>query len=199
MIKVSVLAAIALAAIPFLSNEAEAVPIAAEGTTDVVVSTDVLGFLVGNGITPSPVAPATASGATFMFPIIGGDLSTLVIEHSGGVRLASSAATIEVTDFIIDGGAGTVTGTVNGGASALLFTLADVDLSGPITADLVITADLNQALGDTFAGGDDPGLTGVVFGAGTTSPVPAPIPLPAGAPLLLAGLAAFAVLRRRKA
>jgi len=197
------LAASALLAAGLLSAPASAVPIAATGTTDVTVSETVLAFLGDNGITPSPIAPATAAGATFSFPITGGDTDPLVINHSGGLSLAAGAAFLEASDFVIDAGAGTVFGSAVGSALgtdpvfADLFTLDGVAVTdGVISADLLITAKLNEVLGLTFVGEDSLTLTGEVFGTASTSP--APVPLPAGALLLIGGLGMLGMVRRRR-
>ena len=152
------LAASALLAAGLLSAPASAVPIAATGTTDVTVSDTVLAFLGDNGITPSPILPATAAGATFSFPITGGDTDPLVINHSGGLSLAAGAAFLEASDFVIDAGAGTVFGSAVGSALGTeplfvdLFELSGVAVTdGVISADLLITSTLNGALGATFA------------------------------------------------
>jgi hypothetical protein len=195
------LAAAVLLAAGAWTTPAAAVPIAAVGTTDVTVSDTVLGFLDDNDIAPSPVDPATLAGATFSFPITGGDTDPLRITHSGGVRLEGGGSFVEVSNFVIDGSSGFVSGMVMGSAFAVsmtadLFMLDAVDAGPPVTANLKITQGLNDALGATFANGADLGLTDVVFG--TASTAPQPVPLPAGAPLLLAGLAGLALLRRRK-
>jgi hypothetical protein len=59
---------------------------------------------------------------------------------------------------------------------------------------LLISSDLAIALTSIFGAGD---LTGAEFGLANTSPTP--VPLPAGLPLLLAGLGGLAVLRRKRA
>jgi hypothetical protein len=195
------IASAALAAATLWFTPASALTIAPKGTTDVTVADPVLSFLTDAGITPSPIAPGTVSGATFSFPITGGETDTLTITHSGGLRLEAGAAFLEAANFTINGAGGTVSADVASSAFGPLsqveiFGLAAVDLSGPITADLVINDTLNTALGATFAGGADLGLTNTVFGSASTSP--APVPLPAGAPLLLAGLAAVGILRWRR-
>ncbi|MGI9390072.1 MAG: PEP-CTERM sorting domain-containing protein [Boseongicola sp.] len=178
-----------------------AASIASVGTTDVTVADPVLAFLSGAGIAASPIAPATASGAAFSFPVTGGDTDSLLIAHSGGLQLSAGAAFLEATNFTIDGLGGTVSADVSSSAFASvlqipIFGLAAVSLAGPITADLVINSNLNGALGATFAGDADLGLTGLVFGSASTSPVP--VPLPAAMPLFLLGLAIFGVLGRRR-
>lgn len=201
MHKLKLFVAALVMAMPF---KASAVEIAPVGTTDVTVDTAVVDFLLGNGILPSPIAPATAAIPTFMFPITGGETGTLTITHSGGVRLDNGTSFVEVSDFVIEGGLGTVSGTVFGSdpfyatpiSDADLFELDDVDLAGPITATLLFTDTLNEALGRTFLGDPD-GLsfTGTMFGTASTSPTP--VPVPAALPLLAGGVALLAVVRRR--
>ena len=180
---------------------ASAATIAAIGTTDVEVAGPVLTFLSDAGIVAAPIAPATASGPTFSFPITGGDTDLLLITHSGGVSFTGGANFLSASNFTIDGLAGTVSADVTSTAflplfQVAIFDLASVDLSGPITADLVINSTLNGALSATFNGGTDLGLTELVFGSASTSPVP--VPVPAAMPLFLVGLGVFGVLRRRQ-
>lgn len=204
MMRRGVVAAAALIAIGISSAPASAVSIAATGTTDVTVSDAVLGFLSANSIAPSPIAPATASGATFSFPITGGETDPLVITHSGGLSLVAGSSFVEASDFVIDAAAGTVFGSAVGSAlganpvEADLFMLSNVAVTGSlITADLLITDTLNTVLGLTFVGPDtDLGLSGDVFGTASTSP--APVPLPAAAWLLLAGVGALGAVRARR-
>ncbi|MEO1020431.1 MAG: VPLPA-CTERM sorting domain-containing protein [Pseudomonadota bacterium] len=165
------------------------------------VSQAVLDFLGANSITPSPIDPATASGAVFSFPISGGDTSPFIITHTGGLRLEGGGSFIEASDFVIDVDSGFVISTVIGSAfsgplSANIFELANVQAGPPILVDLAITSTFNTALGSTFAGGSDPGLTGVVFGTASTNPVP--VPLPATLPLIAVGLGALYWVRRRR-
>lgn len=198
------LAASALLAAGLWSAPASAVTIAPVGTTDVTVSDAVVGFLSTNGITPSPIAPATASGVTFAFPITGGSTDPLIVNHSGGLALTAGAAFVNAYDFVIDAGAGTVFGSAVGSAvgstpvKADLFSLTNVAIKGStITADLLITSTLNSVLGSTFAAGADLGLTGKTFGSAETSP--APVPLPPAFLLLVGALGVIGVVKRRAA
>lgn len=203
-VRAGVVSTAILLGVTSLPGTSTAATIAASGTTDVTVSDVVLSFLSSNFITASPLAPATASGATFSFPITGGVTNPLVITHSGGLRLEGGAAFLEATNFVIDAAAGTVFGSATGSAlggdpvSADLFSLSNVLVSGnTITADLLITSTLNSVLGLTFAGPDtDLGLTGLTFGTASTSP--AAVPLPAAAWLLLAGFGALGAIRARR-
>ncbi len=68
------------------------------GTTTVTASAAAAKVLSENHITVTPLAPATASGATFTFPIAGGrlDVKTLhgVIRHKGGLTLSNGTRTV---------------------------------------------------------------------------------------------------------
>lgn len=162
------------------------------GETTVEVTAD----LTGLGLGGSPFGTATASGAVFTFPITGGteNQGDLRILHDGsGVTLFTLDAmdTTEVTvgNFVIDTSAATVFGDVIGGPTDLdLFAFGTA--SGGIGLD--ITATLAGALTSTFGA---PDLTGVQFGIANTSPITAPVPLPASMVLLAAGLAAIPLVR----
>jgi hypothetical protein len=146
----------------------------AEGATSLALDPAALQAIIGLGITPNVVGPATLSGTTAVFPITGGsaalDLSAATVTHSGGISLTKGATVVTLTDFDISvGGAGgpQLFASLNGGAekvaiidldlSALqpAITGREVTLSG-ITAKLTAGAAtaLNTAFGTTaFAGG----------------------------------------------
>ena len=67
------------------------------GTSTITPSSTAAAALAANHITVTPIAPATASGGTFTFPIAGGklDVKTLhgVIRHKGGVTLSNGTQT----------------------------------------------------------------------------------------------------------
>jgi hypothetical protein len=68
------------------------------GSTNVTASSGAVTLLTNNHITVTPLAPATASGATFTFPITGGKLNTKtlrgVIRHGGGLALSNGVKKI---------------------------------------------------------------------------------------------------------
>jgi hypothetical protein len=70
------------------------------GTTQITASAAAAKVLSDNHITVSPLAPATASGATFTFPIAGGTLNTKTlrgfIRHNGGISLSNGTKTVDV-------------------------------------------------------------------------------------------------------
>jgi hypothetical protein len=68
------------------------------GTTTLTASDAAAKVLADNHITVTPVAPATASGTTFTFPITGGRLNTKtlhgVIRDGGGVSVSNGTKTV---------------------------------------------------------------------------------------------------------
>lgn len=184
------------------SAPAFAAPIAPVGTTDVTVSAFFLGVLGDNGISAAPIPSATASGAVFSFDITGGQTDPLSIEHSGGVLFEKGSDSLSASNFVIDGVAGIVKANVNGDTGfAPIFDLAEVMVVyGTITADLLINDILAGAISETFFDGDadtSEFLKGKTFGFAVTSPQP--VPVPASAVLLIAGLGGLAAVRRCKA
>jgi hypothetical protein len=155
---------------------------------------------LGLGGAPFGTATVDVSGANpiFTFPVTGGTLDTASgdarVEHQGsGVTLSALAdPTVSATvgNFFIDTIALQVSGDVLGGASGVPF----FDLGAATTSgvELFITAELAGALTGVF-GADN--LTGAQFGF--ARPDLAPIPLPAGVWLMIAGLAAFGAVRAR--
>ena len=202
MMRRGAVAAAALLLVGISNAPASAVPIAETGVTEVTVDAGFVAALIGAGITPSPIAPGTASGATFSFPITGGETDTLTITHSGGVLFDDGSSFVQATNFTIDGAGGEVRGTalatsvVTSPTEAPLFALSNVDTSGPITADLLITGTLDAVLRANFPQLGEASLEGAKFGTASTSP--APVPLPAAGWLLIAGLGALGAARRMR-
>ncbi len=117
--------------------------------------------LTQNDIQVAPIAPATAGDAGIAFPITGGSVEaeTLAgtIEHSGGLRFSAGGVDLDLTDFVIDTTAGTLTATAAGAQVPIL----DVDLTGLQRSDdggtivlegitVALGADGAAALNDTF-------------------------------------------------
>jgi hypothetical protein len=67
------------------------------GTTKITASSAVTTLLTANHLTVTPVAPATASGSTFTFPISGGTLNVTTlrgtIRHDGGIQISNGPRT----------------------------------------------------------------------------------------------------------
>jgi len=131
--------------------------------TVLALDADTAGVLEENSVTVTPVAPATAGDAGIAFPITGGEVDSEslagTIDHSGGLTFSAGGTDVELTDFVIDTEAGTLTATTGDGAE--LPTL-DVDLSGLERSDeggaIVLTGiattlsgDAAQALNDAFS------------------------------------------------
>jgi hypothetical protein len=199
MIKTFVTAA-SLGAVLFFaapdSSEAATIGIAPTGVTTVKVTAN-LGAL---GLGGAPVGTATFADGVFSFPITGGTFDTAttdaLIEHEGsGVRLFTTSGDLKevsVGNFLIDTMKGTVSGDILGGASGVTF----FTLGGPVDGSipLLISPALAGALTSIFGAGN---LSGEEFGLANTNP--AVVPLPAGLPLLLAGVGGLALLRRKRA
>jgi hypothetical protein len=70
------------------------------GTTKVTPSSSAVALLATNHITVTPIAPATASGGVFTFPITGGRVNTTtfrgVLRNGGGIVLSNGTDTVRV-------------------------------------------------------------------------------------------------------
>ena len=148
------------------ASETELLP---EGATALAIDPAALQAIVGLGITPGVIGPATLSGTTASFPITGGraalDLSAATVRHSGGLSLTKGSTVVRLTDFDIR--APQLFASLNGGAEKVA--IIDLDLSalqptvsgrsitlGNVVAKLTHGAAdaLNAAFGTTaFAGG----------------------------------------------
>lgn len=88
------------------------------GNTALTVASGTLKVLTDNGVKVTPIKGASASGATFSFPITDGDVdgTTLAgpIKHSGGLEFAAGGKKLRVQDFVIDAGKGVLTARVSG-------------------------------------------------------------------------------------
>jgi hypothetical protein len=117
--------------------------------------------LTDNGVEVSPVKPADASGDGIGFPITAGEVDSEslagTIDHSGGLSFSADGTEVELTDFIVDTEAGTLTSTVGGDSletlSLDLDGLERSDENGVIVAEGInasLTADAADALNDAF-------------------------------------------------
>jgi hypothetical protein len=76
------------------------------GSTSLKLDPGAVSALTGLGVTPAPIAPATATAADELaFPITNPFAGTLrfgVIHHSGGISLTAGSTSVALTDFDID-------------------------------------------------------------------------------------------------
>jgi hypothetical protein len=141
------------------------------GATTLTLDPAAASALQSLGVTPAPIAPATAGAAGLRFPITDSLLQTALtgtITHSGGISLTAGSTTVSLTDFWIKlGAAPTLSADVGGTRVTILdlsltgarARLADGRLRlGPVTATLTPAAAdaLNAAFGVTAF---TPGLT----------------------------------------
>ena len=106
----------------------------ARGDTALALDAGTLGALIGLGVTPNVIGPATLEGTTARFPITGGkaqlDFSAGTISHSGGISLTAGATQVNLTDFdIVIGQSVRLFATVTGAAGKV--PIADLSLGNP--------------------------------------------------------------------
>jgi hypothetical protein len=92
---IAALASAATLAVPGVASAAKVTG----GTTQITASADAAKVLSDNHITVTPLAPATASGTTFTFPIAGGELNKSLhgfIRHNGGISLTNGSKTVNL-------------------------------------------------------------------------------------------------------
>jgi hypothetical protein len=94
-------------------------------STAVKLDTGFVSALQSLELAPGPVGDATIKGATASFPITGGSVTYYepgtvspfvqgTIDHDGsGLSLTGGGKTVELTDFVVDPGTSTLTGTVS--------------------------------------------------------------------------------------
>lgn len=84
--------------------QAKAVKLTGENTA-LTLNDAAVGALSVNGITGAPIAPGTAAGATFTFPIVGGRVNpnTLYgfVRHSGGIKFTKGSKRAIIRKFVI--------------------------------------------------------------------------------------------------
>jgi hypothetical protein len=141
------------------------------GSTTLTLDPSTAAALQSLGVTPAPIAPATAGSAGLRFPITDSLLQAALsgtITHSGGISLTAGSTSVSLTDFWIKlGPSPTLSADVGGSRVTILnlsltgararFCSGRVQL-GPVTATLTPAAAgaLNAAFGVTAF---TPGLT----------------------------------------
>lgn len=84
-----------------------------------------------NEVAVAPIDPATAGDDGISFPITGGEVEAEslagTIDHSGGLSFSAGNTEVELTDFVIDTSAGTLSASTADGAELVVL---DVDLTG---------------------------------------------------------------------
>ncbi len=130
-------------------------------TTVLVLDAGTAKVLTDNKVKVAPVDPAAPDGDGIGFPITGGtvDSESLAgtIEHSGGLRFSAGGTDLDVTDFVVDTEAGTLTATAGGADVPLLALdlsgLQRTEEGGAIVASGIkatLTPEAATALNDTF-------------------------------------------------
>jgi hypothetical protein len=104
------------------------------GATSVALDAGTVQALVGLGVTPGIIGPATLEGTTAAFPITGGGVSLDFggghVGHSGGISLTAGSTVVRLERFDIRLGATPqLFASVNGGSPKVA--ILDLDLSAP--------------------------------------------------------------------
>ncbi|HKJ35591.1 MAG TPA: HtaA domain-containing protein [Solirubrobacterales bacterium] len=111
--------------------------------------------LTENKVEVAPVDPASAGDAGISFPITGGEVDSEslagTIDHSGGLVFSAGGTDVELTDFVIDTAAGTLTASTADGAELVVL---DVDLAGLERTDedgAIVLSGITTTLSDDAA------------------------------------------------
>jgi hypothetical protein len=194
------------AALAAPAAQAQALPIVG-GVTSVTLTAAPTLTSLGVGFATlgtAAVSPGSDGIPLAYFPVTGGAIDTATfagsIEHDGsGLALSSAGTTVNLTDFIIDTVALTLTGqvAVEGGAALGAVPLFNLGLSGNVVSPftLSLTSDAAGALSAVFG---LPDLTGVTLGTASTIPITSAVPEPATYAAMLAGLALVALTLARR-
>ncbi len=163
-----------------------------------------LGLSVG-GLGSATISPGSTGTPLAYFPVTGGSINTdsfagSILHAGSGLSLSTSAATVNLTNFVINTVSGTLSGNVAVGATNLgVVPLFNLGSSGIAVApfSLSLTSAAAGALSTVFG---VPNLTGFLIGNANTLPITSAVPEPATVLSMLAGLALIgATLRRRQA
>ena len=138
--------------------------------------------------------------ATVNFPITGGDTSSGMIQHSGGLTLtgvstpAGVGTELVTQNYLIDLNTSKLTSEVivNGGTPLMDVPLFDIGSGDALTVDSTLASELVTLFGV-------PNLTGAPVGTATVSPSTTSTPEPVSFALVGAGLlVAFGLVRRKQ-
>jgi hypothetical protein len=127
-----------------------------------------------------------------MFPITGGDTTTGIIDHAGGLSFTAGTKSAVIENFVIDLPMLSLSGEViaNGGTPMMNVPLFNIGTGNQLTISSSLAGDLTAVFGA-------PDLTGTPVGVATVSPITA-TPEPAAFALLLLGLPFALVLQRSR-
>ena len=119
--------------------------------TELVLDADTAGVLTDLGVEVAPVDPAGPEGDGIAFPITGGEIDTETlagtIDHSGGLKFSAGGTDVELTDFVVDTAAGTLSASTADGGSLVVL---DLDLSGveqSTDGEVIVLSGITAALG----------------------------------------------------
>lgn len=113
------------------TEEASGEPVALSGEeTLLALDPGTARTLEQNDVAVAPIDPAAPDGDAIAFPITGGELEVQelagTIEHEGGLTFSAGNTDVEVSDFVVDTVAGTLTASTANGELQLL----ELDPSG---------------------------------------------------------------------
>ena len=155
--------------------------------------------LAAAGLGDASISPGSDGTPLAYFPVTGGAIDTGTfagtIEHDGsGLSLTKDGTTVNLENFVIDTGALSLTGLVNGGGPLPLF---DIALSGNpfLPFQLNLSATAGAALAGVFG---IPNLTGAEIGLANTVPMTTAVPEPSTYAMLAAGLLAVGLVGWRR-
>jgi hypothetical protein len=189
--------ALATGSLALLCSAAWATPVSG-GNTTVNLNASTVTALVGLGFSIAPITPATANltstPATAVFPITGGD-NTTMINHSGGLAFTKGGVTADIENFVINlsgTNAGKLTGQlIAGGSTTNNVAFFDIGSGNALTLDATLAAGLSSLY-------SIPNLTGAPIGTAVINATTAAAPEPADAALVGIGiLGVLAVLRKK--
>lgn len=193
-------AVVASCGIALFSSMLAAAPITG-GMTTVALDSSTLATLESLftiGTVPPTMLTTPGDVPTVNFPITGGDTSTGIIDHSGGLTLTGEATPTGIgtevwtANYVINLNTAMLTSevSVNGGTPMMNVPLFDIGAGDVLTVDKALAGDLSTIFGL-------PNLTGATVGTATVSPSTA-TPEPASFALASAGLLAALLFAARK-